>query len=139
MDALSICCCAFWRQVFSGIVDICKIAIKCKFIVIISVSVLTLISFLANTTGDRAVIILDIFKVLSTRHEIFGMPMLARPHEGTTYIVVPSTVCLCCWSVYFITTSKQYLQGIGFLYNVQHDCPLAKCTASGNQDRKSVV
>ena len=25
------------------------------------------------------------------------------------------------------------MQDIGFLYNVQYDCPLAKCTASGKQ------
>ncbi|KAJ3517709.1 hypothetical protein NLJ89_g342 [Agrocybe chaxingu] len=73
-----------------------------------------IVEILANTTSDRAVVILDVFQVLSTRHQIFGMPMLARRQEETTYVVIPST-------------------GIDFLYNVQHDCPLSKCTASGKR------
>ncbi|KJA14960.1 hypothetical protein HYPSUDRAFT_149732 [Hypholoma sublateritium FD-334 SS-4] len=73
-----------------------------------------IVEILTNITGDRALVILDIFHVLSARHEIFGMPMLARRNEEATYMAIPST-------------------GLDFLYNVQHDCPLSKCTASGNQ------
>ncbi|PPQ93847.1 hypothetical protein CVT25_013556 [Psilocybe cyanescens] len=73
-----------------------------------------IVGILANMTSDRAMIILDIFEILSTRHNIFGMPMLARRHEESTYVAIPST-------------------DIHFLYNVQHDCPLSKCTASGKQ------
>lgn len=58
--------------------------------------------------------------------------MLARRHEETVYVVIPSTVCVSLWSLWSLLCSK-HVQNIGFLYNVQHDCPLAKCTASGKQ------
>jgi hypothetical protein len=90
---------------------------------------------LAESEGKRAVVVVDVFEVRSTRHEIFGMPMLARRDEETVYVVIPSTVCVSLWSLwslYLIICSK-HVQNIGFLYNVQHDCPLAKCTASGKQ------
>ena len=58
--------------------------------------------------------------------------MLARRHEETVYVVIPSTVCVSLWTLHLIICSK-HVQNIGFLYNVQHDCPLAKCTASGKQ------
>ncbi|KIJ90420.1 hypothetical protein K443DRAFT_686767 [Laccaria amethystina LaAM-08-1] len=74
-----------------------------------------IVEILANSKGDCTVVVLDTFQViLSARHHIYGMPMLARPNDETAYIVICST-------------------GIDFLYNVQHDCPLAKCTASGKQ------
>lgn len=59
------------------------------------------------------------------------MPMLARHNNETTYIVIPSTVCssVCLPTV----ACLQPVKDIDFLYNVQHDCPLAKCTASGKQ------
>jgi hypothetical protein len=89
-----------------------------------------IVEILANSKEDRAVVVLDTFQViLSARHDIYGMPMLARRHDETAYIVIPSTVCSLSPRVQLLTT----FQGIDFLYNVQHDCPLAKCTASGKQ------
>jgi hypothetical protein len=53
-----------------------------------------IVEILANSKGDRAVVVLDTFQViLSARHDIYGMPMLARRHDETTYIVIRSTVC----------------------------------------------
>ncbi len=91
-----------------------------------------IVEILANSTGKRALVILDLFHVLSERHGIFGMPMLARRNEETTYVVIPATVRLLLgWCLYLTLNFK--CQGLNFLYNVQHDCPLSKCTASGKQ------
>ncbi|KJA24001.1 hypothetical protein HYPSUDRAFT_1078326 [Hypholoma sublateritium FD-334 SS-4] len=73
-----------------------------------------IIEILADSAEEHAVVILDLFVVLGSRHTMFGMPMLARRQNEKTYAVIPSTAIL-------------------FSYNVQHDCPLAKCTASGEQ------
>ncbi|KAJ7726809.1 hypothetical protein DFH07DRAFT_945958, partial [Mycena maculata] len=63
-----------------------------------------------------AVIILDVFQVSDSRHNIFGMPMLARRQSETMFLIVPSL-------------------NIKFQYNVQHDCQLAKCEATGENPR----
>ena len=65
-----------------------------------------IVEILAESGGKRAVIVLDIFEVRSTRHEIFGMPMLARRHEETIYAVIPSTVCISPWSLCLMICSK---------------------------------
>lgn len=57
--------------------------------------------------------------------------MLARRNGETTFIAIPSTVRLMGWPPYLTVNFEQ--QGVDFLYNVQHDCPLSKCTASGKQ------
>jgi hypothetical protein len=93
---------------FCGVVDLCGIALPSKFILyhigncnnhllllcFKGGGVITgqIVEILADITGKRAVVVLDVFEVLSTRHEVFGMPMLARQHNETTYLVIPSTV-----------------------------------------------
>ena len=59
-------------------------------------------------------------------------PMLAHQHEETRYGVIPSTVR---YAIGFYNNAFKQLciQGIDFLYNVQHDCFLGKCTTSGKQ------
>ena len=52
-----------------------------------------IVELLASTTSHRAVIVLDLFQVSTTCHEVFGMPMLTRRHGEPTYIIIPSTVC----------------------------------------------
>ncbi|KAJ6555775.1 hypothetical protein B0H19DRAFT_902080, partial [Mycena capillaripes] len=65
-----------------------------------------------DSDSGTAVVILDVFQVSRTRHEIFGMPVLTRRQSETTYII-----------------------DVKFVFNAQHDCRLAKCTASGKRPR----
>lgn len=50
------------------------------------------LEILAESGGKRAVVVLDVFQILSNRHPLFGMPMLARRNEEAVYVVIPSTV-----------------------------------------------
>ncbi|KAF8881648.1 hypothetical protein CPB85DRAFT_1378298 [Mucidula mucida] len=66
---------------------------------------------------DEAVVVLELFQVLSERDPVFGMPVLMRCDGEKTYLIVPS-------------------KNLKFKFNVQHDCTTAKCTASGVRKRK---
>ena len=57
-----------------------------------------IVEILAESGGKCAVIVLYIFKVCSTQHEIF-MPMLAQCHHEEIYAIISSTVCIfSSWS-----------------------------------------
>ena len=51
-----------------------------------------IVEILTNTLENRVIVVIDVFQVLSSRHHIFGMPMLARHNDEITYIAIFSTV-----------------------------------------------
>ncbi|KAF9043189.1 hypothetical protein BJ165DRAFT_1545314 [Panaeolus papilionaceus] len=75
------------------------------------------VEIIQDTSSKRALVTIDEFHVLDTRHIKFGMPVLSRRLGTKELIVVDSKALL-------------------FEYNTQHDCDHSKCSASG---RKAVV
>ncbi|KAJ6528843.1 hypothetical protein B0H19DRAFT_1083184 [Mycena capillaripes] len=67
---------------------------------------------LANDVGE-VLVILELFQVLSSRDEIYGMPVVVRRDSEEIFSIVPG-------------------KSIKFEFNVQHDCETAKCDASGD-------
>ncbi|KAJ7246181.1 hypothetical protein C8J57DRAFT_1678249 [Mycena rebaudengoi] len=57
-------------------------------------------------------VILELFQILSSRDEVYGMPVLVRRDSEVTYSIVPA-------------------KNIKFKFNVQHDCYSANCEANG--------
>ncbi|KAJ7206206.1 hypothetical protein C8J57DRAFT_1258525 [Mycena rebaudengoi] len=57
-------------------------------------------------------VIIELFQVLSSRDEAYGMPVLVRRDSEVTYSIVPA-------------------KNLKFKFNVQHDCYSASCEASG--------
>ncbi|KAJ7221179.1 hypothetical protein C8J57DRAFT_1594096 [Mycena rebaudengoi] len=57
-------------------------------------------------------VVLEQFQVLSSRDDIYGMPILVRPYDEAKFSIVPA-------------------KNLKFIFNVQHDCHSAKCEASG--------
>lgn len=111
MGPLPICCCPLRRQVFCGILDIRYILDTRQFdLILFNIYFLKyflylqqnklvtgrIIEILADEASKCAVVAVDIFQILSSRHVTFGMPMLARSNDETSRIVIPSTVCLSC-------------------------------------------
>ncbi|KAJ7479923.1 hypothetical protein FB451DRAFT_1172006 [Mycena latifolia] len=70
---------------------------------------------LVNDAGT-AVVILELFQVLSTRDELYGMPVLVRRDDETIFSIIP-------------------VKSLMFKFNVQHDCHTAKCEATGERAR----
>ncbi|KAL1942832.1 hypothetical protein VTO73DRAFT_5072 [Trametes versicolor] len=68
----------------------------------------------------KAIAIIDVFEVASTRHTIFNMPWLTRRHDEASYVIVAASVR----HVFFANAIK-------FAFNVQHDCAFAGCTGTG--------
>ncbi|KAJ7495328.1 hypothetical protein FB451DRAFT_1387366 [Mycena latifolia] len=64
------------------------------------------------TSESSSIIILDVFRISDERHPVFNLPKLSRRQGEQTLLIVPST-------------------NVQFIFNVQHDCYSAKCTASG--------
>ncbi|KAJ7670812.1 hypothetical protein DFH06DRAFT_1320737 [Mycena polygramma] len=62
--------------------------------------------------GGTGIVILELFQVLSTRDETFGMPVLVRRDSETTFLITP-------------------VKSVMFKVNVQHACHTAKCAATG--------
>jgi hypothetical protein len=46
----------------------------------------------AEESSELAFVVLDIFSVAATRHELFGMPMLMHRLDETTILVVETKV-----------------------------------------------
>ena len=45
-----------------------------------------------ETSTEGAVAVLDLFSLKSSRHPIFGMPVLSHSSDGDSYLVVPVEV-----------------------------------------------
>ncbi|KAJ7765373.1 hypothetical protein DFH07DRAFT_867075 [Mycena maculata] len=66
--------------------------------------------------ADDSVVVLDVFEVSNQRHEIYNLPKLFRRQDEETLLIVPS-------------------KNIQFIFNIQHDCYAANCTASGTRPK----
>ncbi|KAJ7162515.1 hypothetical protein C8R46DRAFT_1283536, partial [Mycena filopes] len=74
------------------------------------------ISDILVDSREQVLVVLELFRVLSVRDEIFGMPVLVRRDSEITFSIVPA-------------------KGVKFKFNAQHDCTSAKCEASGQRLR----
>ncbi|KAJ7635914.1 hypothetical protein B0H17DRAFT_1149590 [Mycena rosella] len=120
------------RQVISASLDECKtgswvfakspITIRTSTHILIKDELITgRINNILEDGHGSAIIVLDVFHV-SDEHSIFGMPVLARRQSEET-------------SLLFLPCELTRSQDIKFLYNVQHDCNLAECKATGKRPR----
>ncbi|KAJ7429260.1 hypothetical protein B0H11DRAFT_2167409 [Mycena galericulata] len=70
------------------------------------------ISEILQNVDSVALVVLELFQVLSRRDERYGMPILVRQNARTIFSILPA-------------------KNIKFNFNAQHDCYSAKCEATG--------
>jgi len=52
-----------------------------------------ILEIIQDDAGQHLLVVLDVFQVAATRHEIFGMPVLMRRQDEPMTTIVRSTVC----------------------------------------------
>ncbi|KAJ7120082.1 hypothetical protein C8R44DRAFT_736938 [Mycena epipterygia] len=65
-----------------------------------------------GTWSGIAIVVVELFQMIEARHSRYGMPVLARRDNETTFSILPS-------------------KNIKFDFNTQHDCFSAGCEATG--------
>ncbi|KAL7280675.1 hypothetical protein ACG7TL_005614 [Trametes sanguinea] len=73
------------------------------------------VELLAKPEMDKAIVVLDLFEVASTRHPKFNMPWLIRRQDEASYMIVE-------------------IKAVLFAFNAQHDCAAAGCAATGERN-----
>ncbi|KAJ7716174.1 hypothetical protein B0H14DRAFT_3098827 [Mycena olivaceomarginata] len=61
-----------------------------------------------------AIVVVELFQIMGVRHSRYGMPILARRDDETTFSILPA-------------------KNIKFDFNTQHDCVSAACEATGER------
>ena len=92
-----------------------------------------ILEIIQDSTSQHSLVVLDVFQVAATRHEVFGMPVLMRRQDETTISIVLSKVCKE-WILRKFVLIFSLPKDILFEYNVQHDCRKAGCSATGRRN-----
>ncbi|KAJ6619148.1 hypothetical protein B0H10DRAFT_1744510, partial [Mycena sp. CBHHK59/15] len=65
-----------------------------------------------RTSSGIAIVVIELFQIIGARHSRYGMPVLTRRDDETTFSILPA-------------------KNIKFDFNTQHDCFSAGCEATG--------
>ncbi|KDQ28455.1 hypothetical protein PLEOSDRAFT_1041925, partial [Pleurotus ostreatus PC15] len=71
----------------------------------------------AHGGSRESIAVVDVFQIATTRHELYGMPVLRRRADEEQSVIISG-------------------HNISFIFNAQHDCQHALCDASGTVPRR---